>query len=242
MDITLSGKQILITGGTSALGRMFVKQALKEGASVFFTYHRNDALAVELKKLGAKGFSADLSKRDEIERLGEKIKAETKSLDGLIHNAAIVRDRTIQNMSEAEWDEVIAVNLTAVYDLTKRMLPLLLKSPCAKIVTLISRIGLHGSFGQVNYAASKGGLIAMTKTLAKELGRKNILVNGVNPGFMKSAMTSKLPEEIFEKNIKMSAISKISDPERTSEFLIYLLSDRFPLATGQIFHLDSREV
>ncbi len=242
MNITLSGKQILITGGTGALGSAFVNRALKAGGTVFFTYCRNEEAAEKLRQAGAKGFRVDLSKQENIAFFAENLGKEIDQLDGMIHNAAIVHDRTIQNMAEPDWDEVIAVNLTAVYRLTKRLLPLLSKRAASKIVTIVSRVGLRGGFGQANYAASKGGLIAMTKTLAKELGRKQIYVNGVNPGFMRSEMTSGLPAEIFEKQILASAVRQMSEPERVSDFLVYLMSDAFPAVTGQIFHLDSREV
>lgn len=240
MDIHLSGKQIFITGGTSALGRVFVKRATEEGASVYFSYHENQKEAEELKQLGAVGFQVDLSNHAQIDQLKKELQNYTRGLDGLVHNAASVKDHTIQNLSEEDWDEILSVNLDSVYYLTKKFLSFLFKKPGSKILNLISRVGLRGGFGQANYAAAKGGLIALTKSLAQELGKKQILVNGLNPGFMKSKMTEFIPMDAFKRNIEESVLNKISDPRAVSDFMIYLLSDRFQNVSGQIFHLDSR--
>jgi len=240
MDVHLSGKHILITGGTSALGRTFVKRAIEEGAKIYFTYLENQKEAETLKKHGAVGFQIDLSNHAQIDQLKKELQTHTNTLDGLIHNAAMVKDRTIQNLSEAEWDEVISVDLSSVYYLTKKLLSFLFKKPGSKILNIISRVGLRGGFGQANYAAAKGGLIALTKTLAQELGKKQILVNALNPGFMKSRMTEFIPMETFKRNVEESVLHKISDPRAVSDFMIYLLSDRFQNVSGQFFHLDSR--
>ncbi len=240
MEVGLAGKQILITGGTGALGRAFVRRACEEKAAVFFTYHRNQKTAAELERLGARGFQLDLANRRDIDELKNKIKAVTSALDAIVHNAALVRDHTIQNLTEAEWNEVLSVDLDAVYYLTKKFLSFLFKKPGAKIIHVVSRSGAHGGFGQANYAAAKGGLIALTKTLAKELGKKEILVNAFNPGFMRSDMTEGLPPEVLERNVKESTLGRISNPEEASNFLIYLLSDRFRGVSGQVFHFDSR--
>ncbi len=240
MDVHLSGKQIFITGGTSALGRIFVKRALEEGASIYFTYHESEKIAEELKKLGATGFKIDLSKNAQIDQLKKDLQTHTRELDGLIHNAASVKDYTIQNLSEEDWDRVISIDLNSVYYLTKKFLSFLFKKPGSKILNVVSRVGLRGGFGQANYAAAKGGLIALTKTLAQELGKKQILVNAFNPGFMKSRMTESIPMEVYKRNIEESVLNKISDPRAASDFMVYLLSDRFQNVSGQIFHLDSR--
>lgn len=240
MEVQLSGKQILITGGTGALGRAFVRRCCEEKASVFFTYRQNQKTTAELERLGARGFQVNLANRREIDELKNKIKAVTSSLDAIVHNAALVRDHTIQNLTEPEWDEVLSVDLDAVYYLTKKFLSFLFKKPGSKIIHVVSRVGAHGGFGQANYAAAKGALIALTKSLAKELGKKEILVNAFNPGFMRSDMTKGLPPEVLERNTKESVLGRISDPVEASDFLIYLLSDRFRGASGQVFHFDSR--
>ncbi|OGX03857.1 MAG: hypothetical protein A3G87_02735 [Omnitrophica bacterium RIFCSPLOWO2_12_FULL_50_11] len=240
MDVTLSGKQILVTGGTSALGRIFVRRALEEGAAVFFTYHQNTHEASCLAQLGAKGFQVDLAKRAEIDQLKKQIQSYTRALDAIVQNAATVRDHTIQNLTESEWDEVLGVDLDSVYYLIKRFLSFLFKKPGSRILNVVSRAGLQGGFGIANYAAAKGGLIALTKSLAREIGKKQVLVNALNPGFMKSHMTQRIPEQAFRQNIEESVLGTISDPEAVADFMIYLLSDRFRGVSGQIFHFDSR--
>lgn len=240
MEPLLKEKTILITGGTSQLGQAFVRQAVKHGAKVFFTFHKSSEAAKKLEQLGARGFSCDLGDMKAIERISADFVSQTGHLDVLIHNAAAIADAMIEKMSEEEWDWVMKVNLKAPFYLTKLLLPLLLRKTPSKILTIVSRAGLSGLYGAANYAASKGGLIAMTKTLAKELGRKKILVNAVNPGFMRSAMTQHLPEKIFEKALLESPLKTYSDPEEVAGFLVYLSSDLMRQVTGQVFHFESR--
>ena len=240
MEVSLAAKTILITGGTSVLGQAFVRKALENGAHVFFTFYTNESKANELELAGAKAFRANLANTSDIIKLKTWISSEISHLDGLIHNSAIVKDRTIQNLTESEWDEILQVDLKSVYFLTKELLRLLLKKERSKILTIISRVGLRGGFGQANYAAAKGGLIALTKSLAKELGKRKILVNGLNPGFLKSKMTAELPKEVFQMNQQSSVLSEISDPDEVADFMVYLMSDRVKHASGQIFHYESR--
>ena len=243
----LAGKNILITGGTSALGSAFVRKALEAGGSVFFTFHQSEALAKELEGLGARGFRLDLTDIRAIDLFQKEFRAVVGAhgrapLHILIHNAALTQDATIQNMSEESWDEVLTANLKAPYFLTKKLLSLLFKVQPSKVFFIISRVALQGIFGASNYAASKAGLVALAKSLAQELGRKEILVNCVNPGFMKSRMTESLPPEVFEKNIRESALGRLSNPEEVADFLVYLSSDRMTQVTGQVFHYESRKI
>ena len=217
-------------------------RSVQAGASVFFTYFQNEVRANELKALGAQGFRLNLASREEIETFQKDFRSKVKILHVLIHNAALTRDATVQNMTEEEWDEVLGVNLKAPYLLTKKLLSPLFKADPAKIFFITSRGALQGIFGASNYAASKAGLIALAKSLAHELGRKNILVNCVNPGFMKSRMTESLPEEVVQKNIRESVLGKVSSPEEVADFLVYLSSDRMTQASGQVFHYESRKI
>lgn len=243
MPSSLKDKTILITGGTSELGHAFVLKALGAGARVFFTYFKNNVRAQTLREKGAVGFILDLADTAAIDRFAKTFKTEVKTLDVLIHNAAAVRDHTIQNLTEEEWDHVIAVDLKAPYYLTKKVMPLLFKEAETpkKIFMITSRAALQGGIGISNYAAAKAGLIGLTKSLAQELGKKRILVNAVNPGFMKSAMTAELPPEILKKNRDASPLDQISNPEEVAVFLISLSSDEMTQVTGQIFHFESRK-
>ena len=237
----LTGKNILITGGTSVLGSAFVRKARQAGAQVFFTFYQNEVRAKELEHLGAKGYRLNLADGASLDRFQKEFRSRVKALHVLIHNAALVRDRTIQNMSEAEWDEVLNVNLKAPYLLTKRLLFPLFKASPGKIFFMVSRAALQGIFGAANYAASKAGLIGLAKSLAQELGKKEILVNCVNPGFMKSKMTESLPPEVIERNIHESVLGRVSNPEEVADFLVYLSSDQMTQVSGQIFHYESRK-
>ncbi len=182
----------------------------------------------------------DLAKTQDIDAFITAFKEKTDALDVLIHNAAATADAYIEKMSEKAWEDVMSVNLKAPFYLTQKLLPLLLMKKPSKIFTLVSRAGLCGLAGAANYAASKGGLIAMTKTLARELGRKKILVNAVNPGFMRSAMTASVPQEVLQRNLEESPLKAFSDPEEVADLLLFLSSDRMRQVTGQVFHFESR--
>jgi len=237
----LAGKNILITGGTSVLGRAFVRKAVEAGGSVFFTYYQNQEEARALESAGARGFCLNLADFRAIENFQKEFRAQTKELHVLIHNAAATHDGTLQNLEESAWDEVMTVNLKAPYFLTKKFLSFLFKVQPAKIFFIVSRAALQGIFGAANYAASKAGLVALAKSLAQELGKKEILVNCVNPGFMKSRMTESLPAKVIEKNLAESALGRWSNPEEVADFLVYLSSDQMTQVTGQIFHFESRK-
>jgi len=240
VEPSLKSKIILITGGTSRLGQAFIHKAVQHGARVFFTYFKALEAAKELGKIGAEGFPLDLTDAKAIDAFAAMFKEKVEALDVLIHNAAATANALIEKMSESEWDEVLRVNLKAPFYLTQKILPLLLMKKPSKVFTLVSRAGLSGLAGAANYAASKGGLIAMTKTLAKELGRKKILVNAINPGFMESAMTESIPQEITLRNLEESPLKTFSDPDEVAEFLLFLSSDRMRQVTGQVFHFESR--
>ncbi|HNV86390.1 MAG TPA: SDR family oxidoreductase [Candidatus Omnitrophota bacterium] len=240
MDIHLRGKTILVTGGTGTLGRAIVEKAVTEGAGVYFTFHQNQDLAKELIRKGARGFRLDLRDRSALDLLRDELRKEIASLDGLVLNAAAVRDRTLINLSEPEFDEVLETDLTSGFLLVKKFLPLLYKSPAGKIVGITSRVGTQGGFGEANYAAAKAGLSALIKTLAQEVGRKGICANAVAPGFMMSPMTADLPDEVYARQRAESVLGCFQDPGEVSDFVIYLLSDSVKKVSGQIFYFDSR--
>ncbi len=240
MEKILKNKTILITGGTSVLGKCFVEQAILAGARVFFTYYQASDLAAKLERLGATGAAFDLADIKAIDAFADTFLKENETLDVLIHNAATTSDSLIEKMSEEEWDKVLNVNLKAPFYLTKKLLPLLMRVRPSKIFSIASRAGLSGLAGAGNYAASKGGLIAMTKSLARELGRKKILVNTINPGFMQTAMTENVPQNVLDRNLEESPLKSFSAPEEVASFLVYLCSPFMKQVTGQVFHFESR--
>jgi len=210
------------------------------GASVSFTWHQGFDAAKTLEALGAKGWKLDLADCRDIERFAKDFRAASDGLDALIHNAAAVRDVLLRDMTEEDWDYVLAVNLKAPYYLTKKLLPLLFKKTPSKVLMITSRVGLQGGLGVSNYAAAKAGLIALAKSLARELGRKQVLVNAVNPGFMLSAMTDPIPEEYKQRNLTESPLGRYSDADEVADFLAYLCSDAMNQVTGQVLHWESR--
>lgn len=223
------------------MGHSFVHRALREGARVHFTFYQNKSKAEDLIRAGATGHEVDLASMESLNRFIQEIRAAMSGLDVLIHNAAACRDHTVQNLSEEDWDYVMNVNLKAVYYLTKKLLPLLFKKKPAKVFMLTSRVALRGAYGTANYAAAKAGLIALAKSLAMELGRKKILVNAVNPGFMHSAMTVDLPRTAIERNIELNPLKEYSNPDEVAAFLSYLCGDEMNQVTGQVFHWEGRE-
>jgi 3-oxoacyl-[acyl-carrier protein] reductase len=249
LEKRLSGKKILITGGSSRLGMAFIRKALAEGAQVYFTYHRHGEDVQPLVEQGAEGFALDLTDMRAIEQFAKQLKEKISGLDVVIHNAAAVRDHTIQNMTEDDWDHVLTVDLKAPYFLTKQLLPLLLRKnteaaagKARKIFMITSRVALQGGFGVSNYAAAKAGLIGLVKSLAQELGKRKILVNAVNPGFMPSRMTATLPEAVIARNLQASLLGEYSDPEEVADFLVYLASDQMNQVTGQVLHWEGRGI
>ncbi len=246
MDKSLAGKKIFITGGTSRLGAAFVKRALESGAQVFFSYHAQEAAAEQLTGLGACAYALDLADTRSFAALVERLKKDAGSLDALVHNAAAVRDGTIESLSEEDWDSVMAVDLKAPAVLTQRLLPLLTEGRAgglpAKIIFITSRAAFRGSYGAANYAAAKAGLIGLAKSLALELAAFPVLVNAVNPGFMLSRMTQDLSPKVIASQRAASALSQLSNPEEVANFLAYLLSDGMGQVTGQVFHWESRSI
>ena len=232
-----------MTGGTSELGSRLVRKLLAAGGKVFFTYHSQENKAGELIREGAKGYLLDLSDCRQIDETVKNLKNEIKSLDILIHNAAAARDKTIQNLTEEDWDYVMAVDLKAPYYLTKQVMSLLFKAASpAKIFFITSRVGVIGGFGISNYAAAKAGLIGLTKSLAQELGKKKILVNAINPGFMKSRMTESIPENVIDANLSVNPLHSWSNPDEVADFMLYLCSNHATQATGQVFHFEGRKI
>lgn len=224
------------------MGRQFVRKALSAGARVYFTSFQDRETFQMLESAGAAGFVLDLADMRAIDDFVKSFKEKERTLDILIHNAAAVRDHTLQNLTEEEWDYVMTVNLKAPYYLTKKLMPLLFKGESVKkIFMMTSRAAVTGGFGVSNYASAKAGLIGLTKSLAQELGKKNILTNAVNPGFMQSKMTRDLPPEVIQRNQEINPLGKCSDPAEVADFLVFLCSDQMTQVTGQVFHFESRK-
>ena len=243
----LNGQVALVTGAGRGIGRAIALALAKNGADIVISdimKESVDEAVKEVEALGRKalGILGDVSKFADCEAMVNAGKDAFGKIDILVNNAGITRDNLIMRMSEEDWDAVIAVNLKSVFNCCKAVCRLMMKQKGGRIINISSVVGLMGNAGQANYSASKAGIIGLTKTLAKELGRKKVLVNAVNPGFMKSSMTAKVSEKTLQKSLQDSPLKVFSDPEEVAGFLIYLSSDLMKQVTGQVFHFESRPI
>lgn len=243
--VRLEGKVVIITGGASGLGKAAVEKFAREGAIVYacdMDVEGLDNLKKEFSELPGKVIPKRLNVTDRpaiTELIGE-IKSEFGRIDGLINNAGVTRDALIQRMSEEDWDLVINVNLKGVFNMTQAVAPVMIDQGYGSIVNTSSIVGVYGNIGQSNYSASKGGVIAMTKTWAKELTRKGakIRVNAVAPGFIKTPMTEKMPEKILVALEEKIPLKRMGLPEEIANVYFFLISDESSYLTGQVIGVD----
>jgi len=242
MEKNLKGKVSLVTGSSKGLGRAIVIELAQLGSNVVINYNKNEKSAQEVCDI-CKGYDvkallckADVSKFHEVEELIAKINNEFGSLDILVNNTGIIRDRTLKNMSLEEWNDVINTNLNGVFNITKLALPLINKN--GRIINISSLVGITGNFGQTNYAASKSALFGFTKSLAMEVGKKGITVNVVAPGFIESEMTKDMP--FIKKKIVLSltALGRMGEYEEVAHVVTFLASDKATFITGEIINVN----
>lgn len=241
----MEGKVVIITGGASGLGKAAVEKFAREGAIVYacdMDVEGLDNLKKEFSELPGKVIPKRLNVTDRpaITELVGEIKSEFGRIDGLINNAGVTRDALIQRMSEEDWDLVINVNLKGVFNMTQAVAPVMIDQGYGSIVNTSSIVGVYGNIGQSNYSASKGGVIAMTKTWAKELTRKGakIRVNAVAPGFIKTPMTEKMPEKILVALEEKIPLKRMGLPEEIANVYFFLISDESSYLTGQVIGVD----
>ena len=241
----LKGKKALITGGTSGIGKAIAILFAKEGADIviFGTNKEKGELArKEIKQIVPEShiiFNAvDVSKTGEIKKTITAILDEWGNIDILVNNAGITRDNLLMKMTEEEWDCVIDVNLKSVYNTTRALIHPMMKAKKGKIINITSVIGLTGNAGQVNYAASKSGMIGLTKSLAKELARRNICVNCIAPGFIRTKMTENILQEVREEWIKNIPLNRIGEPKDVAKAAVFLASEMSDYITGQVLIVD----
>jgi len=235
----MKDKVVLITGASGGIGRAIAKKFAGGGAKVAL----NDITQAEenLKKLaeelGGKYFLADVSKLEEVERMLEEIKKEFGRLDVLVNNAGITQDRTLAKMTKEEWQKVIDIDLTGVFNCTKAALPLIIANQ-GKIISISSLVGQRGNFGQTNYAAAKAGIIGFTKALCKEVGRFGVTVNAIAPGFIETRLTENLPPEVTETVKKFTPLGRFGKPEEVANLVFFLASEEANFITGTVVNID----
>ena len=236
----LEGKTALITGASRGIGRAIALEFARTGANVAFSDLRYDELAESLEKelnaLGvkAKGYVSDASSFADSEKLVNDVIAEFGKIDILVNNAGITKDTLLMRMTEEMWDAVINVNLKSAFNLTKAVQRYMLKQRSGSIINMSSIVGLGGNAGQANYAASKAGMIAFTKSVAQEIGARNIRVNAIAPGFIETDMTAKLPEEVKKEWAEKIPLRRAGKPEDVANMAIFLASDMASYVTGQV--------
>ncbi|MFN3386489.1 MAG: 3-oxoacyl-[acyl-carrier-protein] reductase [Candidatus Thermochlorobacter sp.] len=244
MTLDLSGQIALVTGGTRGIGRAICLRLAEAGASVVFTYKSSadkaESLRQEIEAMGRKAMAmqADAEQFAQAEKVVQAVLQAFGNLHILINNAGITRDTLLMRMSEAQWDEVIASNLKSVFNYTKATMKPMMSQRSGRIVNITSVIGLTGNAGQANYAASKAGIIGFTKSVAKEVASRNVLVNAVAPGFIDTEMTSALAEEQRKAIESMIPMRRTGSAKEVADAVLFLCSPLAGYITGEVLRVD----
>lgn len=236
----LEGKTALITGGARGIGKALALTFAAHGANVAFSDLKYDEKAQELENeiaqigVKGKGYASDASSFADSEKLVDQVAAEFGSLDVLINNAGITRDTLLMRMTEDQWDDVIRINLKSAFNLTKAAQKYMLKQRRGSIINMTSVVGLGGNAGQSNYAASKAGMIGFTKSVAQEIGARNVRCNAIAPGFIETDMTAGLPEEVKKGWAEKIPLRRAGQSEDVANVAVFLASDLSSYVTGQV--------
>lgn len=238
----LTQQVALITGAARGIGREIAYQLASNGAKVVLSDIMPDVHDT-MAQFKAEGFevsavTGDVSKMEDAKSTVEQVLQDFGRLDILVNNAGITRDNLLLKMSEEDWDKVIAINLKGTFNLTKSSVKTMIRQRSGKIVNIASVIGQIGNSGQANYSASKAGVIAFTKSMARELGSRGIRVNAVAPGFIQSKMTEVLPEEAKNNLLRQIPLGRLGLPENVAKAVLFLVSDDADYITGQVLNID----
>lgn len=239
----LEGKVALITGASRGIGKGIAEKFAEQGANIAFTYLSSDEKAKVLeeelaaKGIKAKGYKSNAAKFDAAEQLINDVVAEFGTVDVVINNAGITRDTLLMRMTEDQWDEVIETNLKSIFNVTKAVQRTMLKQRSGSIVNLSSVVGVKGNAGQANYAASKAGILGFTKSVALELGSRNIRCNAIAPGFIETEMTGELDEAVVDGWRKSIPLKRGGFPEDVANAALFLASDMSAYVSGQTLNV-----
>lgn len=237
----LEGKVAIITGGANGIGKATVSAFVAAGARVAIWDVADEAgraLAAGLEAEAVMYQHVNTTSAEAVTKATEEVRAKFGRIDFLINNAGITRDATLLKMTDEQWQQVIDINLTGVYNCIRQVAPVMVDQGSGSIVNASSVVGLYGNFGQTNYSATKGGLIAMTKTLSKELGRKGVRVNAVAPGFILTDMVKAMPPEVLEKMAAKVPLGRLGQPEDVANVYLFLCSDQGAYINGSTISVD----
>jgi len=240
----LEGKVSLVTGASRGIGKAIALKLSSLGSKVAINYREGEVAANsvvrEIVSQGREAISikADVADSEAVKAMVQKVNTEWGKIDILVNNAGITRDNLLLRMSDKAWDDVLNTNLRGAYLCTKFALRPMIKQQWGRIISIASIAGLIGNAGQTNYSASKAGIIAFTKSVAREVGSRNITANAVAPGFIKTQMTDKLPDAIKESILSMTSLRRFGEPEDVAEVVAFLASDKASYITGQVISID----
>lgn len=238
----LDGKNAVVTGGSVGIGAAIAAALAREGANVAINYRKHDAEATEvvrrIESLGRKGLAiqADVTSFGDAQAMVDKAIQTFGRLDILVNNAGITRDSTVWKMTEEMWDQVIATNLKGYFNYIHAVAGPFKDQRYGRIVNITSINGMRGKFGQANYSASKGGIIALTKAIARELGKFNVTVNAVAPGLVATEMIEDLPREWVDRALAENAMGRLASPEDVADVVVFLASERSRCITGEVIN------
>lgn len=240
----LTGKTALVTGAARGIGKAIALKFASEGANVAFTDlvidENGKATEAEIAAYGvkAKGYASNAANFEQTEEVVKAVKEEFGSIDILVNNAGITKDGLMLRMTEAQWDAVIAVNLKSAFNFIHACTPIMMRQKSGSIINMASVVGVHGNAGQCNYAASKAGMIALAKSIAQEMGSKGIRANAIAPGFIETAMTAALSEEVRKEWMKVIPLRRGGTPEDVANIATFLASDMSSYVSGQVIQVD----
>jgi 3-oxoacyl-[acyl-carrier protein] reductase len=241
--ITLKGKIALITGSAQGIGKAIALKLADAGADIIISdvnLEASQATAQEIESLGRKtiAIKCNVADANEVNELVKKATEVFSKIDILVNNAGVTRDNLLMRMNENDWDMVLDINLKGAFLVTKAICPIMMRQRNGRIINIASVVGKMGNAGQANYAASKGGMIAFTKSIAKEFSSRNITCNAVAPGFIETPMTAKLPDTIKELYIKSIPLNRFGTSEDVANAVQFLASDESGYITGQVISVD----
>jgi len=247
MGVEDKGRVALVTGGSRGIGKAIVWELVRMGCRVGVNYvdfdqnkEEAEALVLEINHSGGEAIALEgnVADMDQVEAMVQKVTEHFGRIDILVNNAGITRDTLLMRMKEADWDAVIDINLKGTFHCCKAAIKFMMKQRYGKIVNVASVVGLMGNAGQVNYGASKAGIIGLTKSLAREVAGRNINVNAVAPGFIETKMTESLPQAARENLVKQIPMERLGQPEDVAALVGFLVSDKASYITGQTIPVD----